>query len=42
MELEKIMAHFMTIIAITPFIAVGISKITETKRYKNLYGKVKG
>ena len=41
MELETLMAHFMTIVAIAPFIAIGLSKITEAKRYKNLYN-VKG
>ncbi len=41
MELETLIAYFMTVIAIAPFIAVGVSKYSESKRYRNLYS-VKG
>jgi len=41
MELETLIAHFMILIAVMPFIAMGLSKITESRRYKKLYN-IKG
>jgi hypothetical protein len=37
MELENLMAHYMTIIAFIPFVAIGISKLVETRKNKELY-----
>ena len=41
MELENLMAQFMTIVAIMPFIAIGLSKVVDIRKNKELY-KVKG
>ena len=37
MELERLLAHLMTIVALAPFITIGVSKFTENRRSKNLY-----
>jgi len=37
MELENLTAGLMIIVAITPFIAIMLSKVIETRKYKNLY-----
>jgi hypothetical protein len=37
MELETMIAGLMTIVAITPFIAIMLSKVNETRKYKNIY-----
>lgn len=41
MELETLIAYMMIAVAVAPFGAVALSKLSEAKRYKNLYG-VKG
>ena len=37
MELENLMAHFMTIIAIIPFVALGLAKVIDIRKNKELY-----
>tara|TARA_Y100000310_G_scaffold150775_1_gene150285 strand:+ start:76 stop:201 length:126 start_codon:yes stop_codon:yes gene_type:complete len=37
MELENLMAHFMTIIAIIPFVALGLAKVVDIRKNKELY-----